>query len=97
MTLREKTESIFTDVQLPFTNGVEPLFPSGTSDAMRDPAVVVVSAHMDLRDRGARAGQAGVTPWAGQTFEAEDLQEVVLSVHDPQWPPTAGLQATGGC
>jgi CheY-like chemotaxis protein len=78
-------------------DGIEATRRLRASDSMGDVPVVMVSAHMDLRDRRERAGDVGVTRWMGKPFELEDLEEAVRSAIDPQCLPTGDLAASGGC
>ena len=94
--LRAKPDIIFRDEELPVMDGIEATRRPRASDGLCDVPVVMVSAHMDLRDRRERAGDVGVTRWMGKPFELEDLEEAVWSAIDPQCLPTSGLAATGG-
>ncbi|HUS69535.1 MAG TPA: response regulator [Anaerolineae bacterium] len=94
--LRAKPDIIFVDEELSVMDGIEATRSLRARDGLCDVPVVMVSAHMDLRDRKERAGDAGARRWMGKPLKPEEVEEAVRSALDPQCLPMSGLAASGG-
>ena len=77
LALREKPDIIFMDEELPLMDGVEATRRLRSDSSLSGVPVIMVSAHMDQRQRRERAEEAGVTRLIGKPFELEDLEDAV--------------------
>jgi CheY-like chemotaxis protein len=93
----EKPDIVCMNEGLPVMDRIEATRRLRASDGFCDVLVVMVSAHMDLRDRRERAGDVGVTRWMGMPLELKDLEEAVRRALDLPCLPTSGLAVSGGC
>ena len=80
LALREKPDIIFMDEELPLMDGVEATRRLRSDSSLSGVPVIMVSAHMDQRQRRERAEEAGVTRLIGKPFELEDLEDAVRGV-----------------